>query len=317
MAAMTGRAPSANAEPQTWDEIRTAYHVARAGTVSGAAEALGVHHATVIRHVDALEGRLGVRLFTRHARGYTPTEAGEDLLRVATGADDQFTQLAARLRGAGAAVSGDLIVTSIPDLTGLLVPALAGLQAAHPDLVVRLHTDTRLFRLEYGEAHLAIRAGARPQEPDNVVQPLWKMTSALYAAPAYAAARDLPRDAEGLAGHRVIASDEGQSRVPFLRWLSDRVPEAARVFRSNDAAALEAAVLAGAGLGFLPLWRAARHPGLVQVLPPRPEWEVQLWLVTHVDLHRTSKVQTALSHLKAAVAEWEALAATAAEGDAD
>jgi DNA-binding transcriptional LysR family regulator len=43
----------------SWDEIKTAYHVARLGTVSGAAEALGVHHATVIRHIDALETRLG------------------------------------------------------------------------------------------------------------------------------------------------------------------------------------------------------------------------------------------------------------------
>ena len=41
-----------------WDEIRTAFHVARLGTVSAAAEALGVHHATVIRHIDALEKRL-------------------------------------------------------------------------------------------------------------------------------------------------------------------------------------------------------------------------------------------------------------------
>ena len=65
-----------------WDEIRTAYQVAQMGTVSGAAEVLGVHHATVIRHIDALEGRLGVKLFQRHARGYTATEAGEDLLRV-------------------------------------------------------------------------------------------------------------------------------------------------------------------------------------------------------------------------------------------
>ncbi|MFT4620401.1 MAG: DNA-binding transcriptional LysR family regulator, partial [Polaromonas sp.] len=40
---------------ETWDEIRTAFHVARLGTVSGAADALGVHHATVIRHIDALE----------------------------------------------------------------------------------------------------------------------------------------------------------------------------------------------------------------------------------------------------------------------
>jgi len=68
---------------ENWDEVRTAYQVARMGTVSGAAEVLGVHHATVIRHIDAIEARLGVKLFQRHARGYTPTEAGLDLLRVA------------------------------------------------------------------------------------------------------------------------------------------------------------------------------------------------------------------------------------------
>ena len=67
----------------TWGEIRTAYQVARLGTVSGAAEVLGVHHATVIRHIDALEKRLGTKLFQRHARGYTPTEAGRDLLSTA------------------------------------------------------------------------------------------------------------------------------------------------------------------------------------------------------------------------------------------
>ena len=74
---------------ENWDEIRTAYQVARLGTVSGAAEVLGVHHATVIRHIDALEKRLGAKLFQRHARGYTPTEAGRDLL--VRGADDRGT----------------------------------------------------------------------------------------------------------------------------------------------------------------------------------------------------------------------------------
>ncbi|KPQ21384.1 MAG: Binding-protein-dependent transport system inner membrane component, partial [Rhodobacteraceae bacterium HLUCCA24] len=107
-----------------WDEIRTAYHVARAGTVSGAAEALGVHHATVIRHVDALEARLGVKLFQRHARGYTPTEAGQDLLRVAQTTDDQFAQLASRIRGRGNDVSGELVVTSLAMFAPLLAPVL-------------------------------------------------------------------------------------------------------------------------------------------------------------------------------------------------
>ena len=72
----------------TWDEIRTAFQVARLGTVSGAAEVLGVHHATVIRHIDALEKRLGSKLFQRHARGYTPTEAGTELLKVAQTTED-------------------------------------------------------------------------------------------------------------------------------------------------------------------------------------------------------------------------------------
>ncbi|MEO0866222.1 MAG: LysR family transcriptional regulator, partial [Pseudomonadota bacterium] len=136
-----------------WDEIKTAYQVARMGTVSGAAEVLGVHHATVIRHIDALEGRLGVKLFQRHARGYTATEAGDDLFRVAQATDDQFSQLVGRIKGRGTEVSGELVVTSLVTLAPRMAPVLTAFQAAHPDVVVRYLTGERLFRLEYGEAH--------------------------------------------------------------------------------------------------------------------------------------------------------------------
>ena len=44
-----------------WTEIRTAYGVARSGTVSKAAQELGVHRATVNRHIDALEAEIGTR----------------------------------------------------------------------------------------------------------------------------------------------------------------------------------------------------------------------------------------------------------------
>ena len=52
-----------------WDELRTAYAVARLGTVSAAATQLNIHRATVVRHIDALEEALGGRLFQRHGRG--------------------------------------------------------------------------------------------------------------------------------------------------------------------------------------------------------------------------------------------------------
>ena len=99
-----------------WHFIRTAHHLARLGTISAAAEELGVHRATVLRHIDSLEEDLGVKLFQRHARGYVPTEAGEDLMRVASATEDQFAQLFNRLKRRSEPLSGDFIITSLSRL---------------------------------------------------------------------------------------------------------------------------------------------------------------------------------------------------------
>ncbi|MDO6586017.1 LysR family transcriptional regulator [Salipiger sp. 1_MG-2023] len=281
-----------------WDEIRTAFQVARLGTVSGAAEVLGVHHATVIRHIDALEQRMGVKLFQRHARGYTPTEAGRDLARVAQTTDDQFQQLAGRIRGQGEGVSGELLVTSLINFYPLMVGALTSFRAAYPEIVVRYMTGARLFRLEYGEAHVALRAGAVPQEPDNVVQSFPRQELALYASRSYIAARGMPQEGPDFATHDFIGFDDLEIRAPFAIWMRANVPPERVVFRAEDGRVQQAAVKAGAGVGFMSVQEAAGDPDLVQVLPPREEWSSALWLVTHVDLHRTPKVQAFLKHLK-------------------
>ena len=287
-----------------WDEFRTAYHVARFGTVSGAAEALGVHHATVIRHVDALESRLGVKLFQRHARGYTATEAGEDLLKVGQATDDQFSHLVSRIRGRGTEVRGDLVVTTVAGLSGLLIPLIARFQEAHPALMVRYMSDPRLFRLEYGEAHVAIRAGAAPQEPDNIVQPFALIAARLCAAPAYRDRHGLPAGPQDFAGHRFVGHASDTMMAPNYRWLRGAVPADAMVFRASEVDAIEAAVVSGAGIGFVSDWTRAAHPELIEVMPPLADWDSRLWLVSHVDLHRTSKVQSFLSFLKEAARSW-------------
>lgn len=288
---------------ENWDEIRTAYHVARMGTVSGAADALGVHHATVIRHVDSLEERLGVKLFQRHARGYTATEAGQDLLQVAQTTDDQLTQLVGRIKGRGDNVSGDLVVTSLAGHAPMIMPTLIKFRASYPELTIRYLTGDRLFRLEYGEAHVALRAGSVPDQPDNVVQPLFTQNFALYAAPSYIEEHGHPT-MDNLDDHFFVCQDAENSRAPFYRWLRENVPAERLVFLGSENRVLERAVLDGAGVGFLGVWEANRHEGLVQVCPPREEWAARIWLVTHVDLHRTTKVQTFLKFLKADLANW-------------
>ncbi|MBI1417592.1 MAG: LysR family transcriptional regulator [Limimaricola sp.] len=287
-----------------WDEVKTAYQVARLGTVSGAAEVLGVHHATVIRHVDALEGRLGVKLFQRHARGYTPTEAGRDLLRVAQATDDQFTQLGSRIRGQGEGVRGELVVTALSGFSALLTPVLAEFQRDNPGLIIRFLTGERLFRLEYGEAHVAIRAGAAPEQPDNVVQPFVRQRMALVASDNYIARRGLPQTEAELPEHDFVGVDDMDSRAPFNRWLTALVPSERIVFRTSDDQGLRDAVTAGAGIGFVPMSERNGRADLHDVLPPRDDWSSALWLVTHVDLHRTTKVQAFLTLLKERAKDW-------------
>ena len=293
-----------------WDEVRTAYQVARMGTVSGAAEVLGVHHATVIRHIDAIEARLGVKLFQRHARGYTPTEAGQDLFQVAQATDDQFNQLVGRLKGQGDDVSGELVVTSLASVAPLIAPVLADFQELHPDLIVRYLTGDRVFRLEYGEAHVAIRAGRSPDQLDNVVQPFLDQSMTLCASRTYIDEHGMPETLEDLRQHRFIGNDDMDSRAPYSRWLSELIDLDKIKFRCTNtpgrrsAIAMREAVLAGAGIGFFTPWEAQRHPELVEVMGPRPEWTGKLWLVTHVDLHRTTKVQSFLTFLKDRAKEW-------------
>jgi len=298
-----------NAQNQSfdnWDEIRIAYHVARLGTLSAAAEFLGVHHATVIRHIDTLENKLACKLFHRHARGYTPTEAGKDLMQVAAASDDQFSQLATRLNGDNDLISGELMVTTLSALSQLFAPFLISFQQEHPAIRISLHVDERKFRLEYGEAHVALRVGKKPDEPDNVVQHFADLSMSLYAHKSYVEKFGLPRNEQDLKNHFFVGSGNFTSHVPHNRWMKENVNENQIVFRTPQSRSLHDAINSGAGIGFLTEISGTNSDNLVQVLPPKPEWNITIWLVTHIDLHRSAKVQAFTSFLKEQFAEKQA-----------
>ena len=217
-----------------WDELQTAYWVAQLGTVSAAATKLGVHRATIVRHIDALETALGGKLFQRHARGYVPTEAGQDLLRVARAADEQFRQLAGRTRGRSTEVSGELVVTSVAFIAPLVLPAVHAFRQQHRESRVRFEASFRVYQLEYGEAHVAVRMGERPSHPDNVVRPYLTLRSALYAHRTYVESHGLPASVDDFADHAFLA-DGGPGRPgTTARWLAELAPEAPVAFTCAD-----------------------------------------------------------------------------------
>jgi DNA-binding transcriptional LysR family regulator len=54
--------------------------VARSGSLTAAAETLGMTHGSASRHLKAVETWLGLRLFDRHGRGLRITEEGQRFL---------------------------------------------------------------------------------------------------------------------------------------------------------------------------------------------------------------------------------------------
>ena len=284
-----------------WTEIRTAYHVAKFGTVSAAAANLGIHRATVIRHIDALEAELGGKVFQRHARGYTVTEVGEDLMRVAQRTEEHFEGLAGRTRGRAGEMTGELIVTSPEGISSVLLPVIRSFQHLNPQMRVNYRTSPELFRLEYGEAHVAVRAGRTPTDLDNVVLPFLAIRRALYAHKNYLQSFDMkiPKNKDEYAKHTLVTSD-GNTFVHdlFKSWISDNIPNETRRFVSTSYLIGEEAVYNGIGIGFCPTFVAAEKPDLIMIAPPREEWDVNLWILSHGDVFRTAKVQSFLKLLR-------------------
>ena len=284
-----------------WNNLHYALAVARAGTLSGAALELEVSHSTVLRRIDALEKALKTRLFIRHARGYVPTEAGQMLMSAAENMQDQLDLMVGKMQGVDEALHGTLVITTVNTLIPLLMPTAREFQKQNPQVRLQLVADRRHLRLEHGEAHIGIRPGAKPTEPDYVVQPGVALQSALYASPAYLDECGPFKGREYIAGHRFIAPTEAYEFIPSLDWIARQVPEEQIVFRCNEFTGFEDAARCGVGIAALHSWCAEARPGLQRLIDPPPEWRTNLWLVTHRDMHRTRKVQLFLKWLKQAL----------------
>src|SRR5690606_25569613 len=142
--------------------------VARGRGLAGAAEALAVDPSTVFRRLNAVEGRLGTRLFERVSGGYRPTAAGERMVAAAERMEREAIEIDRDLTGRDTRLAGRLRVTSSETLAfRLLTRHLASFRAKHPGIGLELIVDNRLLSLSRREADVALRP-TRPDQDDLI-----------------------------------------------------------------------------------------------------------------------------------------------------
>ena len=268
--------------------------VHRAGGLTGAAKALGIDHSTAFRRLNALEARLGVRLFERLPGGsYEATAAGERVAAAAERMEDEALALDRDIAGRDHRLSGRLRVTSSETLAYReLTRHLAIFRRAHPGIVVELVVDNRVLSLSRREADIALRP-VRPGEGDLWGRKLADIAWTLYGAKDHVEANNTALASPDDLGHQaVIGWEETAVGIQAAEWLSRTVRAESFVYRTNSLVNQMTAAKAGIGLALLPCYLGDRDPDLARALAdPVADLAGELWIVTHSDLKGTARVR--------------------------
>jgi DNA-binding transcriptional LysR family regulator len=272
-----------------WEDVRFFVALARHGSLSAAARALTVNHATVARRLAALEQALATKLFKRRPTGYELTAAGRSALAAA---DAMEGAAAALLRlEPEAALSGLVRITAVPSLAEMfLIPRLAPLQQQHPALDLEIMAERRPISLQRHQSDIALRLG-RPERGDLLGRRVARVAYAFYAAPAW---RERLKLGEAL---RFIGFDEAGAQFPEAQWLARRFGIARLAVRCNNQIGQIAAARAGCGIAMLPHFLAAGDPGLVELRLPETPPARELWLLTRRDVQRTPRIRAVTDFL--------------------
>jgi DNA-binding transcriptional LysR family regulator len=234
------------------DDLRIFVEVAQHGTLSGASPALHLSQPAITRRLQALERRLGVRLFSRAGRRLQLTEAGAQLVERAQGILGEVAEIKAVMAAYGAGARGLLrIGASVTACLYLLPPILRRFRERHPEfpLLVRNDRSARLGDLVHeGRIDVGVASVLAPPEGARVI-PWQGLDLALIRPPG---SGPEPAGLSALAELPMVLPSAGALRTLTDGLLARCEPAAAVVAECDSLEVVRALVAAGFGQAILP-----------------------------------------------------------------
>jgi len=272
-----------------WDLARFVLALARHGTASAAAQALGVDQTTVSRRLAAAEAALGTPLFDRVERRFRPTPVGAAVAAEAETMERAAIAIQHAARDREAALSGPIRIAALPSFASWLIPRLGDLRRRHAGLRPTILSAETNADLERRDADIALRL-ARPRAGDLAARLAARIGHAVYRA-------------RGTDGDGWIALDQAHDELPQSIWLRDQPGGRDPLLRVSGGIELLAAVQAGLGRAMLPCFMADEEPGLERLSGPIPVVTRELWLVLPGPAKDVPRIRTVADWLAAALAE--------------
>jgi DNA-binding transcriptional LysR family regulator len=267
-----------------WDKLRIFHMVAEAGSFTHAGDVLQLSQSAISRHISALEERLGVSLFHRHARGLILTEQGELLHKASADIFARLAMIEGQLSDSKDQPEGALTITVAEFIGSLwLAPRLNLFRAAYPKIRLHFSLDDRVFNLGMREADVGIRL-FKPEAPDLIQKHLATLNFVACAASSYLKKNAAPKKLEQLADHDLIAFPViGPKPFTNPNWLYDEagidITNHPRIVTLNTISSQYSAVLSGTGIGLLPSFLVQDNPKLEVILPQHKPHQVEMYFV--------------------------------------
>src|SRR5437660_10779312 len=250
--------------------------VVDAGSFSGAAKQLRIGQPAVSKTIAQLEDRLGVRLLLRSTHHLTPTEAGRNFYERAKRAIEEADEAELRARGAAVTLSGRLRIWGPLTFPRLLVmPRLAIFLTEHPALDVDVVLEDRDIDLIAAGIDVALLIG-RLADSAVTARKIGQCQRRVIGAPAYFAARGVPRTPADLPAHQAIIYEQrdGGASWAFRKGTSETTVTLSGRLRVSASEGIREGVLAGLGFAIASEWLFAPELKSGAVISILDDWSL-------------------------------------------
>jgi DNA-binding transcriptional LysR family regulator len=197
----------------SFQQLRSFVETARLGSLSAAADFLGLTHPTVWMQVHALERALGAKLIESVGRGVRPTDAGRALAALAAPLVRDAGTLKGRFDDTVAARRPAVVVATTPRvLNDDLPPCIRAFARAQPHVdltLMELGHEEATARLAHGQADLAVLGGHPRRQPDGLeYHAVYELDYVLITPPGHPLARKRVVRPEDLVGQPLVNGPE-------------------------------------------------------------------------------------------------------------
>ncbi|WP_189616296.1 LysR family transcriptional regulator [Pigmentiphaga litoralis] len=270
-----------------WREMELFVQIAEQGSLTRAAEAVGLSNAAASRHLSTLEQRVAARLVERNTRRLYLTEVGEAFYQRCKSILADMQDAESMANATAVNPTGDLRITaSVSFAMRHIAPILPAFTQRYPQVNVHLVTSNRYYDLIENGIDLAIRTREGEADSTLTIRRLAETRRVLAASPRYLDQYGTPQAVQDLARHRLLLYTYA-NRYDELRFTRrgpgaamDSPPSAVAaitvkgLLESNEGQVLVAAALDGLGILVQPKYIIYDEIVAGRLVPVLDDWDL-------------------------------------------